>query len=81
LFAVVLLMSATSTTLIQSLEAKMAQVYGAYVWAYLVLVAVMMVLLKTPRAKDVSGTVHEPRMGRQIVAQCASAGVEASSVN
>jgi hypothetical protein len=51
LLAAFLLMSATSTTLFQSLDAKMAQVYGAYVWAYLVLVAVMVVLLRTPRTK------------------------------
>jgi hypothetical protein len=40
-----LLMSSTSTTLIQSLDAKMAEVYGAYVWAYIVLLAALVVLL------------------------------------
>src|SRR5206468_6209597 len=37
LLAVFLLMSLTSTTLIPLVDAKMAQVYGAYVWGYLVL--------------------------------------------
>jgi hypothetical protein len=40
-----MLMSSTSTTLIQSLDAKMAEVYGGYVWTYLVLLAAMVVLL------------------------------------
>jgi hypothetical protein len=43
---VVLLMSATSTSLSEG--AKLAQVYGAYVWAYLLLVAAMVVLLRQP---------------------------------
>ncbi len=48
LSAVMLLMASTSTTgLWQTLDefAKMAQVYGVYVWSYLVLVAALVVLL------------------------------------
>jgi hypothetical protein len=60
LVAVVLLMTTTSTTGIHALEvfdeaAKRAQVYGAYVWAYLVLVAALVVLL---RCKDRQATAR-----------------------
>jgi alpha-1,2-mannosyltransferase len=47
LAVVFLLMSLTSTTLTPLLDAKMAQVYGAYVWGYLVLGAALIVLLRT----------------------------------
>jgi hypothetical protein len=45
---VVLLMTTTSTGLVGQLEraAKLAQVYGAYVWAYLLLTAALVVLLR-----------------------------------
>jgi hypothetical protein len=48
LAVVVLLMTTTSTGLVGSLEraAKLAQVYGAYVWAYLLLMAALVVLLR-----------------------------------
>src|SRR5262249_35495776 len=48
LAAVVLLMSSTSTGLVDSLEraAKLAQAYGAYVWAYAILAAALIVLLR-----------------------------------
>src|SRR5207302_1513294 len=50
LVLVMLLISSTSTSLLDGLDhaAKMAQVYGAYVWAYLVLVAALVVLLRRP---------------------------------
>jgi hypothetical protein len=47
LAAVVLLMSTTSTSLLEG-AAKLAQVYGAYVWAYFLLAAALAVLLKRP---------------------------------
>jgi alpha-1,2-mannosyltransferase len=48
LVAVVLLMASTSTSLLEAWDgaAKMAQVYGAYVWAALILVAALVVLLR-----------------------------------
>jgi hypothetical protein len=48
LVAVVLLMASTSTSLAGALDgaAKLAQVYGAYVWANLILVAALVVLLR-----------------------------------
>jgi hypothetical protein len=48
LAAVVLLMTTTSTGLVDDLErpAKLAQTYGAYVWAYLLLVAAIVVVLR-----------------------------------
>jgi hypothetical protein len=48
LVVVVLLMSTTSTGLVASLErpAKLAQAYGAYVWAYAFLMAALMVQLR-----------------------------------
>src|SRR5262249_3317692 len=46
LAVVALLMTSTSTVLPEEF-AKLAQVYGAYVWAYLVLVVALAVLLKT----------------------------------
>jgi alpha-1,2-mannosyltransferase len=45
--AVVLLISATSTGLLDDRFAKLAQVYGAYVWACLVCVAAMTVMLRS----------------------------------
>jgi len=46
LVAVVLLMESTSTELFGKDIAKMAQVYGAYVWAYLLLMVALFVLLQ-----------------------------------
>jgi alpha-1,2-mannosyltransferase len=48
LVAVVLLISLTSTSLLSAVEggAKLAQVFGAYVWANLVLVGALVVLLR-----------------------------------
>jgi hypothetical protein len=48
LAAVFLLMASTSTSLLDALDgaAKLAQVYGAYVWAYLLLVAALVTLLR-----------------------------------
>jgi hypothetical protein len=48
LAVVALLMASTSTGLVDELEraAKLAQTYGAYVWAYLLLVGALVVLLK-----------------------------------
>jgi hypothetical protein len=46
LAVVFLLMASTSTTLVEFFDAKLAQVYGAYVWAYLVLIASLVVLLR-----------------------------------
>jgi hypothetical protein len=45
LLLVFLLMSSTSTTLFEFVDAKMAQVYGAYVWAYLILMVTIAYLL------------------------------------
>jgi uncharacterized membrane protein len=42
------LMASTSTSLFPHLDAKMAQVYGAYLWAVLLLVAAMAVMLLRP---------------------------------
>jgi hypothetical protein len=41
-------MASTSTSLLDALDgaAKLAQVYGAYVWAYLLLVAALVTLLR-----------------------------------
>ncbi len=66
LAAVVLLMASTSTSLLEPLDgaAKLAQVYGAYVWAYLILVAALVVLLRG--AQD-----------RQLAADPAAEGVPA----
>ena len=54
LVVVVLLMTATSTGLVGSLEraAKLAQVYGAYVWCYLLLMTALVVLLKRGEPAD-----------------------------
>jgi alpha-1,2-mannosyltransferase len=48
LAAVALLMAATGTGLLDDHFGKMAQVYGAYVWSCLLLVAALMVLLRRP---------------------------------
>src|SRR5262249_5829535 len=52
LIAVFVLMSLTSTTLV-AVDAKMAQVYGAYVWSYLILIAALVVLLRARIAPPV----------------------------
>lgn len=50
LAAVVLMMSSTSTGLLPDRFAKLAQVYGAYVWAYLLLIAALLVMLRQSNA-------------------------------
>jgi len=52
LSAVVLLMTTTSTGLVDDLEraAKLAQAYGAYVWAYVLLAAALVVILRRQEA-------------------------------
>jgi hypothetical protein len=56
LAAVMLVMASTSTSLLA--DAKSAQVYGAYVWANLLLVAALALLLKTGREGAPAGQVH-----------------------
>lgn len=51
LVVVVLLIATTSTGLLPDGAAKLAQVYGAYVWAYLLLAGALVVLLRTPEAR------------------------------
>lgn len=46
LAVVALLMAATSTSLLEKDLAKLMQVYGAYVWAYLLLLAALVVVLR-----------------------------------
>jgi hypothetical protein len=60
LLAVFLLMSMTSTTLTPLLDAKMSEVYGAYVWAYLIIAAALVVLLlkKTPSPATLQSYIH-----------------------
>jgi hypothetical protein len=48
LAAVALLMALTSTALLEDRFAKLAQVYGAYVWGYLLCVAALVILLRRP---------------------------------
>src|SRR5262249_10467552 len=48
--AVELLMALTSTSLLQKELAKAAQVYGAYVWAYLLLLTALFVVLRRPES-------------------------------
>jgi hypothetical protein len=54
--AVVLLISSTSTALWELFDAKMgaklAQVYGGYVWAHLLMVLALVLLLRKHRAED-----------------------------
>jgi hypothetical protein len=64
LAVVVVLMATTSTSLLEPFDgaAKLAQVYGAYVWAFLVLVAALVVVLRR-REDPVLGTddaAHDP---------------------
>lgn len=56
LAAVMLLMASTSTSLLDGLDgaAKLAQVYGAYVWAYFILIAALVVLLRRREGEAVS---------------------------
>jgi hypothetical protein len=48
LAGVAVLMALTSTALLDERFAKLAQVYGAYVWGYLLCVAALVVLLRRP---------------------------------
>jgi hypothetical protein len=50
LAATTLLIESTSTTLFDKDFAKAAQTYGAYVWAYLLLMVALVVLLRQPAA-------------------------------
>jgi hypothetical protein len=50
LAAVTLLMAMTSTSLLDS-TAKLMQVYGAYVWAYLLLLTALVVVLRRPEMR------------------------------
>ncbi len=52
LVAAALLMLATSTGPLGDHLGKMAQVYGAYVWTYLLLIAALVVMLRQPPAED-----------------------------
>jgi hypothetical protein len=68
----VLLMTTTSTSLMDALggeSAKMAQVYGAYVWAYLVLMAALVVLL---RRTLVDMEEPQPRKSQNILVKSTS---------
>ena len=56
ILASVLLMATTSTGLLGHSAAKAAQVYGAYVWCYLLLMAALIVLL----ARSEPATPDEP---------------------
>jgi hypothetical protein len=56
--AVFLLMASTSTALLEAFDAKMAQVYGAYVWAYLVLVAALVVILRKAESGELRAESH-----------------------
>lgn len=65
------LMATTSTSLFEDV-AKTAQVYGAYVWAYGLLIAAMAVLLRRPEPQEAHTAISdnqdlkneaEPRMG------------------
>ncbi len=49
-----LLMASTSTGMLENEVAKLAQVYGAYVWTYLILGAAMVVLLRQRSAVSLS---------------------------
>jgi hypothetical protein len=56
LVAVLLLMASTSTGLLPANAAKLAQVYGAYVWANLILLSALIVLLRV----DAASTQRRP---------------------
>jgi alpha-1,2-mannosyltransferase len=58
---VVLLMTTTSTGLVDQLEraAKIAQTYGAYVWAYVLLMIALVVLLRRPTTPSVAEAVRD----------------------
>ncbi len=63
-----LLMASTSTSLLDVFGddvAKLAQVYGGYVWAYVVLLAALVVLLRRPA----SAAAVEPDLDRPSAAQ------------
>ena len=66
LVAATLLMATTSTSLFDLLggeeTAKLAQVYGAYVWAYLVLATALVVLLRRPEVEVAEAPAGVPRL-------------------
>jgi hypothetical protein len=69
---VFLLMTTTSTGLVNDLEraAKLAQTYGAYVWAYVLLAAALVVVLKQPQGLPIpqpAGGLRGPRRRFQAV--------------
>jgi hypothetical protein len=66
--AVILLMSSTSTTLVPAFDAKMAQVYGAYVWVNVILVAAMIVLLRCQIEKMPGRLVPVPIFSQALTA-------------
>jgi len=64
LAAVVLLMTSTSISLLGRDTGKLAQVYGAYVFAFFVLLAALAVVLRHPAGKaNVQGELHEGDTG------------------
>lgn len=70
LATVALLMASTSTSLLESMGggAKIAQVYGAYVWGYLVLIAaLLLVLAQATPAPAEQGTVAPDDAAEQPV--------------
>jgi hypothetical protein len=76
-----LLMTSTSTTGVSEVldeAAKMAQVYGAYVWAYLVMVAALIVILRGSRLRIADGRLPNERPANLHSAICNLHAVEAS---
>jgi hypothetical protein len=58
LTVVALLMATTSTSILEG-TAKLAQVYGAYVWAYVLLVAALVVLLRRPEDRRATALLED----------------------
>jgi len=78
-----LLMTSTSTTGVSEVldeAAKMAQVYGAYVWAYLVMVAALVVILRGSRLPLADGRLQNERLANLHSAVCNLQSVEASGL-
>ena len=67
LVAATLLMASTSTGLLPDDWAKLAQVYGAYVWMFIVLIAGLAVLLRDQRA-NVAAAGQAPEVGPTLPA-------------